>query len=401
MHRLVDPDSFGFRRHRSVAHAARRDGSPRRRRRHRAHRRRGAGARPCGARRSGAAERARRAHGSGADDAERLCRPARSARPGDAHHRSGRSPRQAGRADAGGRSRAATIRAIAADIRAEASQSVPPEDWDRALQILKTRPRQPVAGTHGRQGCGMSAAAARNSLEAADERDTRRRDLRDARRRRADLAGAVHAGNAGDRARLRHHRSGGQADAVAVFCRLRLRAAGLRPLSDGFGRKPITIAFMSIYLAASIAALLSRNIEMLIAARFLQGVGAAAGIAISRAVVRDLFTGERSARIMNLVGLILAIGPAHLADARRHHHAIVRLACDLSVHAGDGRRHHPDGALRPGGDGAARPFANSPGGTAGFLRDAARQPAFSHAPRWSSPGRPAPSTRRPPCCRSS
>jgi DHA1 family bicyclomycin/chloramphenicol resistance-like MFS transporter len=82
------------------------------------------------------------------------------------------------------------------------------------------------------------------------------------------------------------------------------------PLSDGFGRKPVTIAFMSIYLAATIAALLSRNIEMLIAARFLQGVGAAAGVAISRAVVRDLFTGERSARIMNLVGLILAIGPA-------------------------------------------------------------------------------------------
>src|SRR6476620_11456489 len=48
------------------------------------------------------------------------------------------------------------------------------------------------------------------------------------------------------------------------------------PLSDGFGRKPISIAFMSIYLAATIAALLSRDIGMLIAARFLQGVGAAA-----------------------------------------------------------------------------------------------------------------------------
>ena len=31
----------------------------------------------------------------------------------------------------------ATIRAIAADIRAEASQSVPPEDWDRTLHVLK------------------------------------------------------------------------------------------------------------------------------------------------------------------------------------------------------------------------------------------------------------------------
>lgn len=82
------------------------------------------------------------------------------------------------------------------------------------------------------------------------------------------------------------------------------------PLSDGFGRKPVTIAFMMIYLVASLIALVSPTIEILIAARFLQGVGAAAGVAISRAVVRDLFTHESSARILNLTGLILAVGPA-------------------------------------------------------------------------------------------
>jgi DHA1 family bicyclomycin/chloramphenicol resistance-like MFS transporter len=82
------------------------------------------------------------------------------------------------------------------------------------------------------------------------------------------------------------------------------------PLSDGFGRRPVTIAFMAIYLAASVFALLAPTIEMLIAARFLQGVGAAVGVAISRALVRDLFAKERSARIMNLIGIILAVGPA-------------------------------------------------------------------------------------------
>lgn len=82
------------------------------------------------------------------------------------------------------------------------------------------------------------------------------------------------------------------------------------PLSDAFGRRPVTVAFMAIYLAGSIFALLSPTIEMLIAARFLQGVGAAVGVAVSRALVRDLFTHERSARIMNLIGIILAIGPA-------------------------------------------------------------------------------------------
>ncbi|MCC5780014.1 multidrug effflux MFS transporter [Nitratireductor sp. B36] len=82
------------------------------------------------------------------------------------------------------------------------------------------------------------------------------------------------------------------------------------PLSDGLGRKPVTFGFIGIYVVASFAALMSPNIEMLIAARFLQGFGAAVGVAVSRAVVRDLFTHESSARIMNLIGIILAIGPA-------------------------------------------------------------------------------------------
>src|SRR5688572_15814946 len=82
------------------------------------------------------------------------------------------------------------------------------------------------------------------------------------------------------------------------------------PLSDGFGRKPVTFFFMAIYLAATLLAALAPTIEVLIAARLLQGVGAAVGVAISRAVVRDLFTNERSARIMNVMGMILGLGPA-------------------------------------------------------------------------------------------
>ncbi|PSJ58729.1 multidrug effflux MFS transporter [Kumtagia ephedrae] len=82
------------------------------------------------------------------------------------------------------------------------------------------------------------------------------------------------------------------------------------PLSDGFGRKPVTYAFMGIYLVASLLALLAPTVDLLILARLLQGVGAAVGSSIARAVVRDLFTNERSARIMNLMGLILAVGPA-------------------------------------------------------------------------------------------
>lgn len=82
------------------------------------------------------------------------------------------------------------------------------------------------------------------------------------------------------------------------------------PLSDGFGRRPVLLAFLAIYTAASLMALFAPTIELLILARFSQGVGAAAGVAIARAIVRDLFTHESSARIMNLIGLMLALGPA-------------------------------------------------------------------------------------------
>ena len=82
------------------------------------------------------------------------------------------------------------------------------------------------------------------------------------------------------------------------------------PLSDGFGRKPVIMAFMGIYLVASVVALFSPTIEVLIAARFVQGIGGSVGVAIARAVVRDLYVGEQSSRIMNLIGLILGMGPA-------------------------------------------------------------------------------------------
>lgn len=82
------------------------------------------------------------------------------------------------------------------------------------------------------------------------------------------------------------------------------------PMSDGFGRKPVTFAFLGIYIVSVMAAIFAPTIEVLIGARFMQGVGAAVGWSISRALVRDLFTHEQSARVMNLIGLIMGLGPA-------------------------------------------------------------------------------------------
>ncbi|WP_246529243.1 multidrug effflux MFS transporter [Microvirga zambiensis] len=82
------------------------------------------------------------------------------------------------------------------------------------------------------------------------------------------------------------------------------------PLSDAFGRRPVALSSFSIYFIGSVVALLSPSIGWLLVGRALQGIGVAAGVAISRAIVRDQFAGQRSAHIMNLIGLILAVGPA-------------------------------------------------------------------------------------------
>ncbi|WP_346909230.1 multidrug effflux MFS transporter [uncultured Roseibium sp.] len=82
------------------------------------------------------------------------------------------------------------------------------------------------------------------------------------------------------------------------------------PLSDAFGRKPVTIVFLVLYLASTVLATLAPDITWMLIARALQGVGAAVGVAVSRAIVRDQYTGQHSARIMNTIGTMLALGPA-------------------------------------------------------------------------------------------
>ena len=82
------------------------------------------------------------------------------------------------------------------------------------------------------------------------------------------------------------------------------------PLSDALGRRPVIMAFLGLFVVASLFALVAQSIETLMAARLAQGIGASSGVAIARAVVRDLFEGEESSQIMNTIGIILAIAPA-------------------------------------------------------------------------------------------
>lgn len=85
-------------------------------------------------------------------------------------------------------------------------------------------------------------------------------------------------------------------------------AAG--PLADALGRRRSTIMFIGVYILGSIAAALAPTIEILVAARLVQGIGAAIGVTVSRAIVRDMYPGERGARILNLVAIAMASAPA-------------------------------------------------------------------------------------------
>ena len=81
------------------------------------------------------------------------------------------------------------------------------------------------------------------------------------------------------------------------------------PLSDRHGRKPVLIGAIVLYCAASVACTLSVSIEMLIAARFLQALGASGGVVLARAVVRDLHSGARAGRELSLIASVMALAP--------------------------------------------------------------------------------------------
>ncbi|WP_208984905.1 multidrug effflux MFS transporter [Stappia sp. TSB10GB4] len=97
---------------------------------------------------------------------------------------------------------------------------------------------------------------------------------------------------------------------TAYFAGFALTQLVCGPLSDAFGRRPVTIVFLALYLASTVLATFAPTIEWMIVARTLQGVGASVGVAVARAIVRDQFTGQTSARIMNTIAMMLAVGPA-------------------------------------------------------------------------------------------
>jgi DHA1 family bicyclomycin/chloramphenicol resistance-like MFS transporter len=81
-------------------------------------------------------------------------------------------------------------------------------------------------------------------------------------------------------------------------------------LSDALGRRNVILIFLAVFGVASLGCAAAHTIHYLWAFRILQGVSAGAGVVVGRAMIRDAYAGPQAERLLSLVTMIFAIGPA-------------------------------------------------------------------------------------------
>lgn len=82
------------------------------------------------------------------------------------------------------------------------------------------------------------------------------------------------------------------------------------PLSDAFGRRTVMFAASGLYIAAAGVAWYSSSFELVLAARIVQGLGAAGPRVVGIAIMRDMFSGREMARMMSIAMMVFTIFPA-------------------------------------------------------------------------------------------
>ncbi len=107
------------------------------------------------------------------------------------------------------------------------------------------------------------------------------------------------------------------ADPVRVQLVLTLYLAGIAagqlvygPVSDRFGRRPVLIAGLAMFLAGTLLCGLAWSLAALICGRVLEACGACAGIVLGRAIIRDVYEREAAARGIALVMMAMTLAPA-------------------------------------------------------------------------------------------
>lgn len=82
------------------------------------------------------------------------------------------------------------------------------------------------------------------------------------------------------------------------------------PVADAIGRRPVILWGMALYMLGAALAIFEPNLELLLAARFVQGLGAAGPRVAAMAIVRDLYAGRMMARLMSLILIVFMLVPA-------------------------------------------------------------------------------------------
>lgn len=81
------------------------------------------------------------------------------------------------------------------------------------------------------------------------------------------------------------------------------------PWADQVGRKLPIYAGLSVFVLATIGCALAPTIEVLVAFRFLQGLGGSVVMVVPRAIIRDMHTGPQATRLMAMVMLVISVSP--------------------------------------------------------------------------------------------
>lgn len=100
-----------------------------------------------------------------------------------------------------------------------------------------------------------------------------------------------------------------QMSLLIFFLAMGLGQIVVGPISDMVGRKAPLYVGLLLFAIGGVGAALAPSIEWLVGFRFIQGLGACAGMAVPRAVVRDLHTGPDAARLMSLLMLVFSVSP--------------------------------------------------------------------------------------------
>lgn len=81
------------------------------------------------------------------------------------------------------------------------------------------------------------------------------------------------------------------------------------PLSDRYGRRPMLLGGLALFVVASLVCALSPPLEVLVVARVLQAVGGCSGIVLSRAIVRDLYDRDKAASVIGYITMAWIAAP--------------------------------------------------------------------------------------------